>query len=49
MTIGRKVLPAIALIGATIAGGARATTTPRQRDESCRLHARRQRIKKKPA
>jgi len=28
MTIGQKVLPAITLIGATIAGGARATTTP---------------------
>jgi hypothetical protein len=28
MTIGRKVLPAIALIGVTIAGGARATTMP---------------------
>jgi len=49
MTIGQKSLPAIALIGATIAGGARATTTPRQRDESRRPMHDAGRIEKKPA
>ena len=49
MTIGRKVLPAIALICATIAGGARPTTTPRQRMKVVDFMHDAGRIMKKPA
>ena len=48
MTIGQKVLPAIALICATIAGGARATTTPVNVMKVDFMHEA-GRIKKKPA
>ena len=49
MTIGRKVLPAIALIGATIAGGARATRAPVNVMKVVDFMHDVGRIKKKPA
>jgi len=48
MTIRRKVLPAIALIGVTIAGGARATTMPINVMRIVDLHARCRAHQEKP-
>jgi hypothetical protein len=49
MTIGRKILPVIALVGAAIAGGARATPTPINVAKVVDLVHEIGRINKKPA